>query len=163
MSLLVEVFVREPDGDMRILDVPDEVYQSGGFESWRTTVWGSEFVRSPGARFLPVPAGQDLCVEPGDVPEFQREVALLRSRLDDVARGTERPRTVEEHRHQIDTRLRIIEESARKALEMGGGVLIWWPGATGTCCETGAAAPPPARGGAGPGAADGYEERAAGT
>ena len=70
-------------------------------------------------------ADRDLYVEAGDVPEFQREVALLRSRLDEVADGTERPRTVEEHRHQIETRLRIIEESARKALEIGGGVLIW--------------------------------------
>lgn len=124
MSLLVEVFVREPDGGIRILDVPDDVYQSGGFESWRTTVWGSEFVRSLGARFLPVLAEQDLYVEAGDVPEFQREVALLRSRLDEVTHGTARPRTVEEHRHQIETRLRIMEESARKALEIGGGVLI---------------------------------------
>ncbi|MFE7765674.1 hypothetical protein [Streptomyces sp. NPDC057438] len=125
MSLLVEVFVREPDGRRRILDVPDDVYRSGGFESWRTTVWGSEFVRSLGARFLPVPAKEDLCVEAADVPEFRREVALLRSRLDDVAHGTRRPRTVEEHRHQIESRLRIIEESIRKALEIGGGVLIW--------------------------------------
>ncbi|MET9456948.1 hypothetical protein ABZY05_17965 [Streptomyces canus] len=58
MSSLVEVFVREPDGERRILDVPDGVYQSGGFESWRRTVQGSEFVRSPGA--LPVLADQDL-------------------------------------------------------------------------------------------------------
>ncbi|MGW3122597.1 hypothetical protein ACWDBW_36675 [Streptomyces sp. NPDC001107] len=43
---------------------------------------------------------------------------------DELAHGTERPRTVEEHRHQIETRLRIIEESIRKALEIGGGVLI---------------------------------------
>ncbi|MFF0095726.1 hypothetical protein ACFYSF_38215 [Streptomyces canus] len=125
MSLLVEVFVREPDGTRRILDVPDGVYQSGGFESWRTTVWGSEFVRSLGARFLPVLADQDLYVEAEEVPEFQREVALLRSRLDEVAHGTQRPRTVEEHRDDIEIRLRIIEESSRKALEIGGGVLIW--------------------------------------
>ncbi|WP_028808238.1 hypothetical protein [Streptomyces canus] len=124
MSLLVEVFVREPDGTRRILHVPDDVYQSGGFESWRTTVWGSAFVRSLGARFLPVLAHKDLYVEAEDVPEFQREVALLRSRLDEIADGTQRPRTVEEHRdHNI--RLRIIEDSCRKALETGGGVLIW--------------------------------------
>jgi hypothetical protein len=88
-------------------------------------VWGSEFVRSLGARFLPVLADQDLYVEAEDVPQFRREVALLHSRLDEVAHGTQRPRTVEEHRHQIETRLRIIEESIRKALEIGGGVLIW--------------------------------------
>ncbi|MFJ8784915.1 MULTISPECIES: hypothetical protein [unclassified Streptomyces] len=125
MSLLVDVFVREPDGKRRILDVPDGVYQSGGFESWRTTVWGSEFVRSLGARFLPVLAYQDLYVEAEDVPEFRREVALLHARLDEVAHSTQRPRTVEEHRHQIETRLQIIEENIRKALEIGGGVLIW--------------------------------------
>ncbi|WP_030943115.1 hypothetical protein [Streptomyces sp. NRRL S-646] len=125
MSLLVEVFAREPDGGIRILDVPDDVYQSGGFESWRTTVWGSEFVRSLGARFLPVLADDDLCVEAEEVPEFRREVALLRSRLDELAHRTDRPGTVEERRHQIETRLRIIEESIRKALEIGGGVLIW--------------------------------------
>lgn len=125
MSLLVEVFVREPDGRRRILDVPDDVYRSGGFESWRTTVWGSECVRSLGARFLPVLAEENLWVEAEDVPEFRREVALLRSRLDEVADGTLRPRTVEEHRHQIECRLRIIEESIDKALEIGGGVLIW--------------------------------------
>ncbi|WP_030315852.1 hypothetical protein [Streptomyces sp. NRRL B-3229] len=124
MSSSVEVFVRESDGTRRVLDVPDDVYQSGGFESWRTTVWGSEFVRSLGARFLPVLAEDDLYVEAEDVPEFQREVAMLRSRLDRVAHGTQRPRTVEEHRHQIETRPRIIEGSCRKALEVGGGVLI---------------------------------------
>ncbi|MEU0408766.1 hypothetical protein ABZ307_13270 [Streptomyces griseorubiginosus] len=125
MSLLVEVFVRDPDGERRILDVPADVYQSGGFESWRTTVWGSEFVRSLGARFLPVLAREDLYVEAEDVPEFRREVELLRSRLDEVAEGTQRPRTLDEHRDDIDTRLRIIEDSIRKAEEIGGGVLIW--------------------------------------
>lgn len=124
MSLLAEVFVREPDDRIRILDVPQGVDPSGGSESWRTTLWGSEFVRSLGARFLPVPAARDLYAEARDVPGFRREVALPCSRLDEVAHGTERPRTVEEHRGQIGTRLRIIEESIRMALEIGGGVLI---------------------------------------
>ncbi|MEY9994606.1 hypothetical protein ABIE67_006638 [Streptomyces sp. V4I8] len=125
MSLLVEVFVREPDGKRQILDVPDDVYHSGGFESWRRTVWGSEFVRSLGARFLPVLAERDLEVEAEQVPEFLSEVALLRAHLDAIAHGTEHPRAVEEHRDGIELRLRIIEESALKAVEIGGGVLIW--------------------------------------
>ncbi|MGW0770317.1 hypothetical protein [Streptomyces sp. NPDC002676] len=125
MSLLVDVFVREPDGELRILDVPDEVYQSGGFESWRTTVWGSEFVRSLGARLLPVLADRDLYVEHEQVPDLLREVALLRDNLDAVAAGTERPRTLQEHRGGIECRLGIIEAGAHKALEIGGGVLIW--------------------------------------
>ncbi|MEU0944581.1 hypothetical protein ABZ379_17550 [Streptomyces canus] len=40
-------------------------------------------------------------------------------------RGTLRPRTVEEHRDDLEIRLRIIEDSIRKAVQIGGGVLIW--------------------------------------
>jgi hypothetical protein len=125
MSLTVEVFVREPDGGIRILDVPDDVFHSGGFESWRTTVWGSELVRSLAARFLPVLAEGDLYVEAGEVPDLLREAASLRTHLDAIAVGTEHPRTLEEHRDNLDVRLRIIEESSHRALEIGGGVLIW--------------------------------------
>ncbi|MGX4689590.1 hypothetical protein [Streptomyces sp. JNUCC 63] len=124
MGLLVEVFVRGPDGDTRILDVPEDFHQSAGFESWRTTVWGSELVRSPGARFLPVPAGRNPEVEAARVPDFLREVALLRARPDLIAFGTRRPRTAEEHRDRIQDRLRINEEAALRALVIGGGVLV---------------------------------------
>ncbi|MBY8867549.1 hypothetical protein K7787_17630 [Streptomyces sp. RCPT1-4] len=58
------------------------------------------------------------------MPELLREVALPRERLDQVALWTERPRTVEEHRDQIAVRLGIVEDSAREALEIGGGVLV---------------------------------------
>ncbi|MFI7010560.1 hypothetical protein [Streptomyces sp. NPDC050145] len=125
MSLLVEVFVRDPDGTLRILDVPDDVYQSGGFESWRKTVWGSDLVRSLGARLLPQLSADDLYAEADQVPRLLDEVALVREHLDTVARGTRHPREVEEHRDQIAHRLRIIEASCHKALEIGGGVLIW--------------------------------------
>ncbi|MEU3733289.1 hypothetical protein AB0E81_28415 [Streptomyces sp. NPDC033538] len=123
MSLLVDVFVREPDGSRRFPD--KDAYNSGGFESWRTTVWGSDLVRSLGARLLPVLAERDLEVEHEQVPDLLREVALLRSHLDRIATGTDRPRSVREHRDQIEDRLRIIDESARQALEIGGGVIIW--------------------------------------
>lgn len=53
------------------------------------------------------------------MPELLREVALPRERLDQVAL-----RTVEEHRDQIAVRLGIVEDSAREALEIGGGVLV---------------------------------------
>ncbi|MFJ8594753.1 hypothetical protein [Streptomyces sp. NPDC093598] len=76
MSLSVDGFLREPDGQRRILDVPEGRDHSGGFESWRRTVWGSEPVRALGARFLPVPADDDLDIETEEVAEFLREVAL---------------------------------------------------------------------------------------
>ncbi|MBC2867591.1 hypothetical protein [Streptomyces mexicanus] len=125
MTLLVEVFVRDPGGQMRILDVPDDLYQSAGFENWRTDVWGSRPVRALGARFFPQLADGDLVVEPEEVPHLLCETALLRIHLDPIAHATEHPRTVEEHRSQIHRRLRIIEDFARWALRTGGGVLIW--------------------------------------
>ncbi|MFD8566115.1 hypothetical protein [Streptomyces sp. NPDC059639] len=124
MSLLVEVFVRDRDGEMRILDVPDDVYQSGGFESWRRTVWGSA-ARSVGARLLPRLAVDDLYVEAPDVPALLAEVDLLRTHAAELARATARVCTSEQQRRGIEQRLRIIEESCRKALEIDGGVLIW--------------------------------------
>ncbi|WP_338700960.1 hypothetical protein V2W30_28560 [Streptomyces sp. Q6] len=123
MSLLVDVFVRDPDGTLRIPDA--DAYESGGFESWRTTVWGSACVRALGARLLPVLADGDLYAEADQVPELLAEVALLRDHLDEIAHGTRRPRGVEEHRDGIEDRLRIIEENCHKALAIGGGVLIW--------------------------------------
>ncbi|MEU9170136.1 hypothetical protein AB0D34_20390 [Streptomyces sp. NPDC048420] len=125
MSLAVDVFVRAPDGTRRVLDVPEGCQDAAGFESWRTTVWGSEPVRSLGARFFPALADGDLEVEAGQVHEFLREIALLRAHLDPLAYSTEHPRTIEEHRQQIGERLRIIEEAALRALLAGGGVLIW--------------------------------------
>ncbi|WP_167407339.1 hypothetical protein [Streptomyces swartbergensis] len=52
--------MRDADGEWRVLDVPEGCADSAGFESWRRTVWGSETVRSPSARFLPVLAESDL-------------------------------------------------------------------------------------------------------
>ncbi|MEU4468659.1 hypothetical protein AB0G20_34075 [Streptomyces sp. NPDC024017] len=101
MSLSVDVFLREPDGQWRILDVPEGRDDSAGFESWRRTVWGSEPVRALGARFLPVLADDDLEVEAEDVAEFLREVALLRDHLDAIAENTQRPRGLAEHREGL--------------------------------------------------------------
>lgn len=109
MSLSVDVFLREPDGQWRILDVPEGRDDSAGFESWRRTVWGSPPVRALGARFLPVPADDDLEVEAEDVAEFLREVALLRAHLDEIAESTRRPLGLVEHRARLVRRLRNLE------------------------------------------------------
>jgi hypothetical protein len=125
MSLSVDVFLHEPDGRRRILDVPEGRDDSAGFESWRETVWGSPPVRALGARFLPVLADRDLEVEAGDVAEFLREVALLRDHLDAIAASTERPRGLAEHREGLVRRLRNLEVAALHARVVGGGVLVW--------------------------------------
>ncbi|MEV5438137.1 hypothetical protein AB0K80_19305 [Streptomyces sp. NPDC052682] len=125
MSLSVDVFVRGPDGQRRVLDVPEGRDDSAGFESWRTTVWGSEPVRALGARFLPVLADGDLEVEAEDVAQFLGEVALLREHLDAIAQSTQRPRGLAEHREGLVRRLRNLEIAALHARMIEGGVLVW--------------------------------------
>ncbi|WP_030231685.1 MULTISPECIES: hypothetical protein [unclassified Streptomyces] len=126
MSLAVDVFLREPDGQWRILDVPEGRDDSAGFESWRVTVWGSEPVRALGARFLPVLADGDLVeVEAEDVADFLGEVALLREHLDAIAEGTRGEREFDEHRRGLVRRLRNLEVAALHARVIGGGVIVW--------------------------------------
>ncbi|MFE7900093.1 hypothetical protein ACFU3E_21725 [Streptomyces sp. NPDC057424] len=124
MTLAVDVFVRDAYGEWRVPDVPDGWDDSAGFEAWRRTVWGSETVRSLGARHLPVLAGDNLFVEAGEVPGFLREVALLRAHAGLIAATTERPRGIAERRDQLESRLRNVEATALRALEGGAGVLI---------------------------------------
>lgn len=82
-------------------------------------------VRALGAIFFPVLADADLQLEPEQVPEFQRECLLLRENLERIVASTEPVRTTDEHRGAISERLAIIEDAARRASAMGGGVLIW--------------------------------------
>ena len=129
---------------MSILDVPHS-RTLAGFESWRTSVWGSERVRSLGATFFPQLAAGDLYVEPGQIEQLQAECALLRANLEIVAAGVDprNPRGVHgavidgrverreaEDPHQafvatVSARLANIEVAARRAREIGAGVLIW--------------------------------------
>ncbi|MFC4502113.1 MULTISPECIES: hypothetical protein [Streptomyces] len=125
MSLCVDVFLRDTNGERRILDVPDGWDDSAGFEVWRTTVWGSEAVRSLGARLLPVLADGDLWLEAGEVASLLEEVAVLRTHLELIATRTQHPRGLTEHREQLEVRLRIIEAAALRARELGGGIVIW--------------------------------------
>jgi hypothetical protein len=119
MTLAVDVFLRDADGQWNVLDVPEGCNDSAGFENWRETVWGSQAVRSLGATYLPVLASSDLYVEASDVPGFLGELALLRAHLDAVAAGTGEPSDL------VGSRLDNIEAAALRAREIGGGVLIW--------------------------------------
>ncbi|WP_395292520.1 hypothetical protein ACF9IK_02180 [Kitasatospora hibisci] len=79
MSLLVDVFSADESGESRFLDVPEGSSDLAGFESRRTTVWGSDTVSSPGARLFPQLASATPFVAPEDVPEFIQEVLLLQN------------------------------------------------------------------------------------
>jgi hypothetical protein len=114
---MVHVFVDEPDGEQTVLDAPGPGADLAGPESWRTTVWGSPAVRALGARFFPVLDGNNVTVDPEDVPAFLEECALLRANLAAFAPDGDVER--------VGHRLGNIERASRRALEVGGGVLVW--------------------------------------
>ena len=83
MSLTISVHQRDPDsGELG----PGLVVETGadlaGFESWRTSVYGSAAVRRRGAYFLPQLARSDLMLEGNDLVLFRTECASL---LSDIA------------------------------------------------------------------------------
>ncbi|MFI0740197.1 hypothetical protein ACH4PU_19225 [Streptomyces sp. NPDC021100] len=125
MSLSVDVFLVGEDGRIRVLEVPDGCSDLAGFERWRTTVWGSQAVRSSGARFFPVLADGDLRVDADQVRAFRRECAVLRENLEEIVAGVEPGMAADRLRGQLPARLANIEDAARRAEEVGGGVLVW--------------------------------------
>ncbi|MER5350977.1 hypothetical protein ABT093_11655 [Kitasatospora sp. NPDC002551] len=125
MSLVVDVFTVDENGGSRFLDVPEGSSDLAGFESWRTTVWGSEAVRSLGARFFPRLAGGGLRVLPDDVPEFIEEVLLLLNNIESIAAHRDSPKPVAQRAGEIADRLDNVLDAARRALRIRGGVQIW--------------------------------------
>ncbi|MGW3039268.1 hypothetical protein ACWC9T_04275 [Kitasatospora sp. NPDC001159] len=125
MSLSVDVFTTDESGKYHVLDVPEGSSDLAGFESWRTTVWGSEAARALGARFFPQLAETDLRVAPGDVPEFIEEVQLLRNDAGTIAARSSSTVANGGLAETIARRLDHILDAAQRALSVGGGVLIW--------------------------------------
>lgn len=144
MTLSVEVFTRNAEGEEVTLETPHSETLAG-FESWRRTVWGAERVRALGAVFLPqLATSNELYIEAEQVEQFQRECELLRANLELVAQGVDprNPRSRyfvavpgrlearepdDAHAAFVQTvsrRLANIEAAARRAVELGAGVVI---------------------------------------
>jgi hypothetical protein len=119
MSLSVDVFVSGVDGTVRYLDVPPDCSDLAGHERTRADLWGSEAARSLGARFLPQLATSDLRVAPDQVQDFLDECATLRSNISVLASRTDR---AEDY---ITARLDNIINAAHRAIQVGGGVIVW--------------------------------------
>jgi hypothetical protein len=125
MSLTAEVFLVREDGDIDILDTPEDGCDLAGPERWRTRVWGSRAIRGLGARYFPALVRGDV-VAPGEIPAFLDECALVRAGLRELAELTCPPdRTVDQHAAHIASRLRCIEATSLRAAGIGGGLLIW--------------------------------------
>ncbi|THA78479.1 hypothetical protein E6R60_06280 [Streptomyces sp. A0642] len=117
MSLLVHTYVRGASGTRYFLDDPDD--NLAGFEKSRTKLWGSQAARDLGARFFPQLAASDLYVEPEDARAFLAECDLLGDHLAELG----------EHSgygaDYVQARLANIREAAVRAVDVGGGVIVW--------------------------------------
>ncbi|MFI7680617.1 hypothetical protein [Actinophytocola sp. NPDC049390] len=128
MTLSVHVFVVGEDGKPEVLDTPEMGAELAGWEYWRAVIWGSEVVRALGARYFPALADADLTVSPDEVPGFLDECALLRANIEVVAPHPDPGRPQDSHGETvaaISRRLWNIEGAARRAVDVGGGVIIW--------------------------------------
>jgi hypothetical protein len=124
MSLSVDVYVGDAAGTMlKVLDTPEGKSDLAGPESWRTKVWGSEAVRSLGARFFPQLAETDLYVNSDEMPAFIEECAMLRQNLALISKRPETARGDEVD--AVSFRLGNIEDAAARALSMGACVVVW--------------------------------------
>jgi hypothetical protein len=142
MSLTVTVFVRDSSG-RTAEDAALGGSLAAGFENWRTQVWGSPLVRALGAKYFPRLDGADLCFDAGEAAAFLGECALLREHLDAIAAAVDLSRqqgiavniatghvtavskSREVFQNQVSLRLANIEAAARRALEIGGELVIW--------------------------------------
>jgi hypothetical protein len=142
MTLTVSVWLRDDSG-AQVRDTTFGESCAAGFENWRTQVWGSPLVRALGAEYFPQLDGADLYIDAGQVTAFMRECALLRQHLDAIAAAVDLSRqegiavntatgivtavseSREVFREHVSLRLASIEAAARRALEIGGEVVIW--------------------------------------
>lgn len=117
VSLTVTVFVTDENGNVLYLDSPPGSDLAGG-ERTRQTLWGSAFVRSLGARFLPRLDTTDgfVFVLPDEVPEFLNECAMIWENVPLIATNTDHDEDY------IRSRLVNIMMAARRAHENAGGV-----------------------------------------
>ncbi|MEU9186806.1 hypothetical protein AB0D14_20105 [Streptomyces sp. NPDC048484] len=131
MSLSVDVYVPRAEGGIEVLDIPPGCSDVAGWERWRTEVWGSEPVRSLGARFLPRLATEDLTVAPDEVSALIAECDLIRTHLARIAEHmraepeTGPGKSPAEHADDVSRRLDNIVDAARRALNVEGGIIIW--------------------------------------
>jgi hypothetical protein len=121
VSLSVNVWVvDETDPDkIRILEVPDGRSDLAGSERTRTELWGSSFVRSLGAAFLPQLVGGDLWLAHDEVEAFAAECALLLANRTMIASASGY------RADYIHGRLTNMVDAAHRAIQAGGGVVVW--------------------------------------
>jgi hypothetical protein len=132
MTVTVNVYTCAPDGRLKIVHSEDHSQELAGFESWRTSVWGSEAVRRLGLQLLPSLAEGDLYASDDLLDRLDIEVRQLQESLrlvvdELLANGVHVVANGDPY-ETVAFRLANIAEAVRLARsipEGAGGVVIW--------------------------------------
>lgn len=119
MSLLVNIYTRAPDGKMIIVDPAEHAVELAGFESYRQKLYGSNAALALGLRLLPQLDRGDLYAEGADVDRLRTEAQTALANIEQFE--AEANATAESLRPRFEN----IAAAARRAAELGGGVVIW--------------------------------------
>lgn len=136
MSLLVHARQRGLKGssdDWTFIPPAPPYGEFAGFESWRTTVWGSAQAKRLGLRLLPMLADRDLYVSGPELEQLETELATLQIALEDFVDKLRQAgvHVVASPADSLDTvrvRLANIAEAIRvaRALPANEGQVVIW-------------------------------------
>jgi hypothetical protein len=117
-ALLVQTFVYDPGGHKElVIDIAGD--ESAGGDAWRRTIYASDTARVLGFGLLPALAEGDLVVEGPQLEVLEREAMIVEEW---AALFAARAGLAEA---DVASRANNIARAARRAADLGGGVLIW--------------------------------------
>jgi hypothetical protein len=119
MSLLVNVFIRDQEHQVVVLEEESPGSELAGLEVCRRTLYGGKIAQSFGLVLLPTLRGQDLYAEGVAVDLLAQEATLI---LQHIALFAQESGFEPAY---IQQRIENIIQATEKAKTVSGGVLIW--------------------------------------
>ena len=119
MSLSVHTYTTGVDGEMVFHDSKDGSETLAGFESYRTTLYGSELSKRLGFKLLPTLAFKDIYAEGQDINQLKSEAEIM---MCEAAAFGGQANADAEH---IKVRAENICKACIRARKMQCNVVIW--------------------------------------
>jgi len=119
MSLSVEVYTTDDNGEMVLHDPKDYSETLAGFESYRTEVYGSELAKRLGFKVLPTLASNNIYAKGQEVNKLKTEAETIMREASAFA---------EQFNNDAETikyRADNIRKACIRARKMQGNVVIW--------------------------------------
>jgi hypothetical protein len=118
MSLLVNVFIRNENGEITILDAESPELEMAGFESCRTKLYGGHVAYSLRLSLLPSLRENDIYADGEVINLLQHDANLILNNIELFVQGSGLEKAY------IQQRIQNILRAIVKAKEIHGGVVI---------------------------------------